>query len=144
MRKQFFNDKENGYLKTEKPKSAQKNPMQGTFNCVYNRFMQIIDSSVRLVLCILLDMLKYVSEFTWLNQSLHITGLTGNILVGEWQIALLVHFRRVMECCCKSTLKICQLEFYLTSFTNAKFFPSFTGERKVFDYSKYFFISNEL
>eukprot|EP00112_Aurelia_sp_Birch-Aquarium-sp1_P006132 Seg1684.8 transcript_id=Seg1684.8/GoldUCD/mRNA.D3Y31 product="ER membrane protein complex subunit 3" protein_id=Seg1684.8/GoldUCD/D3Y31 len=28
MRKQFFNDKENGYLKTEKPKSAQKNPMQ--------------------------------------------------------------------------------------------------------------------
>ncbi|XP_065058173.1 ER membrane protein complex subunit 3-like [Rhopilema esculentum] len=28
MRKSFFNDKENGYLKTKKPKSAQKNPMQ--------------------------------------------------------------------------------------------------------------------
>ena len=34
-------------------------------------------------------------------------GLTGNILVGEWQIALLVHFRRVMECSYKSALKIC-------------------------------------
>ena len=29
MRKVFFNDKENGYLKKNKPKSAQKNPMQG-------------------------------------------------------------------------------------------------------------------
>ena len=60
-------------------------------------------------------------------------GLTGNILVGERQIALLVHFRRVMECSCKSALKICQLEFYLTSFTSAKLFPSFTVERKVFE-----------
>ena len=49
-------------------------------------------------------------------------GLTGNILIGEWQITLLVHFRRVMECSCKSTLKICRLEFYLTSFTNSKLF----------------------
>ena len=65
------------------------------------------------------------------------TGLTGNILVGEWQIALLVHFRRVMECSCKSTLKICQLEFYLISFTNSKLFLPFTVERKVFDCSKH-------
>ena len=56
-------------------------------------------------------------------------GLTRNISVGEWQIALLVHFRRVMECSCKSTLKICRLEFYLISFTNAKSF-------QVFDCSK--------
>ena len=66
-----------------------------------------------------------------------ISGLTGNILVGEWQIALLVHFRRVMECSCKSALKICRLEFYLASFTSAKLFPSFTVERKVFDCSKH-------
>ena len=71
-------------------------------------------------------------------------GLTGNISVGEWQIALLVHFRRAMECSCKSALKICQLEIYLTSFTNAKLFPSFTGERKVFDCSKHFSILNKL
>ena len=61
----------------------------------------------------------------------------GDILVGEWQIALLVHFRRVMECSCKSTLKICRLEFYLTSFTNSKLFLPFTVERKVFDCSKH-------
>ena len=61
------------------------------------------------------------------------TGLTGNILVGEWQIALLVHFRRVMECSCKSTLKICRLQFYLISFTNSKLFLPFTVERKVFE-----------
>ena len=61
------------------------------------------------------------------------SGLTGNILIGEWQIALLVHFRRVMECSCKSTLKICRLEFYLTSFTNSKLFLPSTVERKVFD-----------
>lgn len=41
MRKQFFNDKENGYLKTEKPKSAQKNPMQGIF-VETKSFLQII------------------------------------------------------------------------------------------------------
>ena len=62
------------------------------------------------------------------------SGLTGNISVGGWQIALLFHFRRAKECSCKSTLKICQLEFYLTSFTNAKLFPSFTVERKVFSF----------
>ena len=67
------------------------------------------------------------------NFLLHLTGLTGNILVGEWQIALLVYFRRVMECSCKSTLKICRLEFCLISFTNSKLFLPFTFERKVFD-----------
>ena len=29
MRKQFFNDKETGILKEEKPKAPVKNPMQG-------------------------------------------------------------------------------------------------------------------
>ena len=66
-----------------------------------------------------------------------IPGLTGNILVGEWQITLLVHIKHVMECSCKSTLKICQLDFYLTNFTSAKSFPSFTVERKMFDCSKH-------
>ena len=84
-----------------------------------------------------LGRLQFTKHLPRKNKQRSFAGLTGNILVGEWQITLLVYFRHVMECSCKSTLKICQLEFYLISFTNSKLFLPFTVERKVFDCSKH-------